>query len=75
MFKRNPDAIALALIVCFMVGSAAAPWKRMQRTSEARMVRMAERQEMKMRLRHSVASLKQCFRPIVIRHKPIQRSL
>jgi len=73
MFKRNPDAIALVLIVCFMVGSAAAPWRRMQRTT--RITRIAERQEMKVRLRHSVASLKQCFRPIVIRHKPIQRSL
>jgi hypothetical protein len=67
MWKKNPDAIALTLIVCFMAVSAAAPWKRVGRPG-------IPRQEMKVQLRRGVASLKQCIRP-VIHHKPIQRSL
>ena len=49
MLKRNPDAVALVLIVLLVAGS---------RT-------MIGRQDLKVQLRRDVASLKQCIRPVI----------
>jgi hypothetical protein len=75
MFKRNPDALALALIVCFMAGSSVLSRAAIHRPQIYPIVRvMQNKSEVKGRVRRSVASLKQCFRPD-IHHHPTPRSL
>ena len=52
MFKRNPDAVALVLIACFLLVPAA--WKLPASWG-------IPRQNVKVQLRRTVASLKQCL--------------
>lgn len=62
MFKRNPDAIALVLIVCALlvpIGVARARQARADRVPQIRVV--SQREMIKTHMRVTMASLKQCL--------------
>lgn len=63
MFKRNPDAVALVLISAFLLAPTARPGSI-----------HIPKQAVKVRLQHSVASLKQCLHLRSTR-RPTQRPI
>ena len=66
MFRRNPDAVALVLISCFLL----APMLRHRQAAPLGI----PRQDVKIRLLRTVASLKQCL-PFRSPRRPTQRPL
>jgi hypothetical protein len=74
MFKRNPDVIALVLIVCALIVPRLVP--RPPHVPDVRFSSLRTgRANPGTRLRHTVASLKQCLLHPRSQHRPIVRSL
>jgi len=74
MFKRNPDVVALVLIVCALIVPRFVP--RSHGDPEIRISSLSTgRVNAGTRIRHSVASLKQCLLHPRSQHRPIVRSL
>jgi hypothetical protein len=63
MFKRNPDAIALVLIVCALLVPIGVARARQIRTADRtpQICVISQRDMVKTRMRATMASLKQCL--------------